>query len=206
VDSPPKEPANCRQWLLAAVLIFVVVVCWMSWPHRPGVSPYALSSQDGKVRFYRTSYQEPVVPPSTFPIRERLLWGWIQFKRHYLKANPAAYSFPPARKMACSITALLDQCMQVSGKQYLVAVEIRGEVEFGSTATLNGQQFVAAFERALETSSPVSCYDYGKKSGFEDTLVVIHEGARLVKVIPRSKLGEYQRAGLVKGDVANGRK
>jgi hypothetical protein len=166
------------------------------------VGPYALSSQDGKVRFYRTSYQVPVVPPSTFPMRERLLWAWIQFKRHHLKPNPAAYSFPPGRRMPCAITALLNQCMDVSGKEYLVAVEIRGEVEFGSTKTLNGVQFVAAFEHALETSGPVSCYDYAKKSAFEDTLLVIHEGPRLIKVVPRSKLGEYQRAGLVKGDVS----
>lgn len=102
--------------------------------------------------------------------------------------------------MPCSITALLDQCMHVSGKQYLVAVEIQGDVEFGSTKTLNGLQFVAAFEHALQTSSPVNCYDYAKKSAFEDTLLVIHEGPRLVRVVPRSKLGEYQQAGLVKGD------
>ena len=89
--------------------------------------------------------------------------------------------------------------MEVSGTQYLVAVEIAGVVEFGTTNSLNGALWVAAFENALENSRPVVCYDYAKKRNFQDTLLLIRETRGVVKVIPRSKLDDYRKAGLVKG-------
>jgi hypothetical protein len=90
--------------------------------------------------------------------------------------------------------------MEVSGTQYLIAVEIGGAVEFGSTNALNGAQWVVAFEHTIETSNPVICYDYAKKRNFQDTLLLIRERPGLVKVLPRTKLAEYQKAGLVKAD------
>ena len=69
---------------------------------------------------------------------------------------------------------------------------------FGHTNTIGGAQFVAAFEHAIETSDRVFCYDYAKKRNFLDTLVLIHEGPHLVKIVPRTKLADYQKAGLVK--------
>jgi len=80
----------------------------------------------------------------------------------------------------------------------MIAVEIAGAVEFGSTNSLNGAQWVAAFEHAVETSGPVVCYDYAKKRNFQDTLLLIRETPGVVKVLPRSKLAEYRKAGLVK--------
>jgi len=91
--------------------------------------------------------------------------------------------------------------MEVTGTRYFVAVEISGAaVKFGSPTTLGGPQWVAAFEQAIKKSGPVMCYDYAKQSHFEDTLVVIHEKPGVVKVVPRSKLDEYKKAGLVKAD------
>jgi len=90
--------------------------------------------------------------------------------------------------------------MEVSGTKYYIAVEVAGAVEFGSTNALNGAQFVAAFEHAIETSGPVICYDYAKKRNFQDTLLVLRESPRVVKVVPRSKLADYQKAGLVKAN------
>jgi hypothetical protein len=69
---------------------------------------------------------------------------------------------------------------------------------FGSTNALNGAQWVAAFEHAVETSNPVVCYDYAKKRNFQDSLLLIRERLGVVKVVPRTKLAEYQKAGLVK--------
>jgi hypothetical protein len=80
----------------------------------------------------------------------------------------------------------------------LIAVEIAGVVEFGHTNALNGTQWVAAFEHAIETSGPVTCYDYARKRNFQDTLLVIRERPGVVKIVPRTKLAEYQKAGLVK--------
>ena len=118
--------------------------------------------------------------------------------QRYAPPNPAAYTVA-ARPVQCSsIFDLVNQCMQLTGTQYLIAVEIAGGVEFGSTNALNGAQWVAAFERAIETSGPVVCYDYAKKRNFQDTLLLIREPPGVVKVLPRSKLAEYRKAGLVK--------
>jgi hypothetical protein len=136
--------------------------------------------------------------PANLTLRQRLFWVWMDYKQRHGKRNPAAYSFPARPVEFCSIQGLLNQCMDVSGTRYLIAVEIAGAVEFGSTNALNGAQWVAAFEQAIETSKPVVCYDYARKRNFQDTLLLIREAPGTVKVVPRSKLAEYQQAGLVK--------
>ena len=88
--------------------------------------------------------------------------------------------------------------MEATGTHYYVAVEIGGGVQFGTPTVLNGVQWVAAFENAIETSGPVVCYDFGKKSNFEDTLLLIREKPGVVKIVPKCKLADYQKAGLVK--------
>ncbi len=40
--------------------------------------------------------------------------------------------------------------------------------------------------------------DHAERRNFLDTLLLIHERPGLVKVVPRSKLAEYEKAGLVK--------
>ena len=89
--------------------------------------------------------------------------------------------------------------MEMTGTRYLVAVEIAGPVQFGNTNALNGAQWVAAFEHAIETSGPVFCFDYATKRNFEDTLLLIREKPGVVKVVPRTKLAAYQRLGLAPG-------
>jgi hypothetical protein len=75
--------------------------------------------------------------------------------------------------------------MEISGTKYLIAVEAAaGTVDFGYTNTLNGAQWVAAFERAITNHE----------------LVLIREKPDLVKVVPRTKLAKYQMAGLVKAE------
>ena len=88
--------------------------------------------------------------------------------------------------------------MEVSGTKYFIAIEVAGAVEFGHTNVLNGAQWVVAFERAIETSKPMVCYDYATKRNFEDTLVLIREKPTIVKIVPRTKIPDYQKAGLLK--------
>jgi len=91
--------------------------------------------------------------------------------------------------------------MEVSGTKYLIAIEaVGGTVEFGSTNSLNGGQWVGTFERAIENSGPVLCYDYATKCSFQDTLLLVRETPGVVKVVPRSKLADYRKASLVKGE------
>jgi len=193
-----KPPGKVRGWFVAAVLCLGALFLWMAWPSGPEESPYDLSHADGKPRFWATTYPKAQRPPGLTP-RQRLVWEWTQYRQRHRKRNPAAYSFPGRPAELCSISGLLNQCMEVSGTQYLIAVEIGGAVEFGCTNPVNGAQWVAAFEHTIETR-PVICYDYAKKRSFQDILLLIRETPGVVKVVPRTKLGEYRKAGLVKSE------
>jgi len=194
--SPKKRPA-LRLWVLATALGVAAVYGWLLWPSDPEISPHDLSRADGRSRFYATSYSK-LEMPRKLPLPERLLWTWTQYLRRHAKRNPAAYTFPASPVRLCSIHGLLNQCMEITGTQYLIAVEIAGAVEFGSTNSLNGAQWAAAFEHAIEASDSLVCYDYAKKRNFQDTLLVIRERPGVAKIVPRTKLAEYQKAGLVK--------
>ncbi len=88
--------------------------------------------------------------------------------------------------------------MEMSGTKYLTAVEaVGGTVDFGSTNTLNGAQWIAAFERAI-TNQAVLCSGFTDHRTFTDELVLIREKPKLVKVVPRTKLAKYQMAGMIK--------
>jgi len=196
-ESGAKKRVALRPWFVAIVLGIAAFYGWLFWPTESGTDPFELSRADGRPRFYATTYSKMEVPPN-FSLRERLFWAWGQYQRRHGKRNPVAYSFPATPVRLCSISGSLSQCMEVCGTRYLIAVEIAGAVEFGNTNALNGAQWVAAFERAIEASEPVVCYDYAKKQNFQDALLVIRERRGVVKIVPRTKLAEYQNAGLVK--------
>lgn len=186
-----------RPLLVVAVLGIAAFIGLLFWPSDPENSPYDLRNGDGKPRFYATTFSEVQMPPN-LSLRQRLYWSWLQQKRRHGKRHPAAYSFPAREIQPWQISDLLTLCMEISGTRYLIAVEIAGQVEVGSTNALNGAQWVAACEHAIETSKPVICYDWAKHRNFQDTLLLIRERPGLVKVLPRTKLAEYQKAGLVK--------
>ena len=192
-----KNRLAIRAWVVAPVLILAAFVLCLAWPREN--DPFELSRADGKPRFFATAYSKTPVPPN-LPLAERLVREWYQYKRHHGTPNPASWSFPATPVQLCSIHGLLSQCMEVAGK----TIPDRGKrlgaafVEFGSTNALNGAQWVAAFERAIETSDGVLCTDLAKGQGFRDKLLLIRETPRVVKVVPRSRLAEYQKLGLVK--------
>src|SRR5664279_2317388 len=165
-DTPPraeegrsrKQPA-LRPLLLAAVLGLAAFIGLLFWPSDPENSPYDLRNADGKPRFYATTFSEMQMPPNLF-LHQRLYWSWLQYKRRHGKRHPASYSFPAREIQRWQIAELLNLCMEVSGTRYLIAVEIAGQVEVGSTNALNGAQWVVACEHAIETSKPVICYDW----------------------------------------------
>jgi hypothetical protein len=178
--------------MLCAAVFFGFVL----WPSTPETEAHDLSRADGRSRFYASSYSKRQMPPN-LTLRQRLFWLWLEYNRR--RGKPlGTFSFPAAPVRTCSIQGLLDECMEVTGTRYLVAVEIAGPVEFGTTNVLTGPQWVQAFERAIESSKSVIYYDYAKKRNFMDTLLVIHERPGLVKILPASKLADYQNAGLVR--------
>jgi hypothetical protein len=194
--SAKKRPA-LRLWVLATALGLAVFYGWLWWPSDVQISPTDLSRADGKPRLYATTYPKTQLPRN-LPLAERLFWTWNQYQLRHRKRNPAAYTLAASSVQLWSIHGLLNQCMEVAGTHYFIAVEVAGTVEFGNTNSLNGAQWVAAAEHAIETSDPVICYDFAKKRNFQDTLLVIHERPGVVKIVPRTKLAAYQKAGLVR--------
>ena len=193
-----KKRVAIRAWVVAPVLVLAAFILCLAWPREN--DPFELSRADGRPRFFATVYSKTPVPPN-LPLAERLVREWYQYKRHHGTPNPASWSFPATPVQLCSIHGLLSQCMEVAGTRYLIAVEAgAASVEFGSTNALNGAQWVAAFERAIETSDGVLCTDLAKRQGFRDKLLLIRERPRVVKVVPRSRLAEYQNAGLVRAN------
>jgi hypothetical protein len=192
----PKKRRALRLWFLATVLGIAAFYGWLLWPSDTAISPYDLSRADGKPRFYATTFPK-LEPPRNLPVPQRLLWTVAQYQRRHRKPNAAAYTFPAKPVGPCSIQGLLNQCMEVTGTQYFIAVEIAGTVEFGHTNRLNGAQWVTAFEHAIEASGPVVCYDYARKRNFQDRMLIIRERPGVVKIVPCTKLAEYRKAGLL---------
>ena len=177
--------------LIAAGMLGMVL-----WPEIPEVSVYELSRADGISRFYATTFSKTVAQPNRSLLR-RLEHTWTEYQRRNGKRNPAGFVFARQAVQRRGIQEMLSQCMEITGTRYLIAVEIAGAVEFGHSNVLNGTQWVAACEQAIESSTAIVCYDYAKKSNFEDTLVIVRDTPGVVKVLPRTKLRDYQEAGLI---------
>jgi len=186
-----------RPLLLLIIAGLAVFIGWLAWPRGSSDSPFELSRADGRPRFYATEYSTPSPPPN-LGVVQSLYWNWAQFRNRRAARNPATYTFPPRPVDYCFIHEPLRRCTEISGTTYLIAVEISGMIQFGHTNTINGSQWVDAFERAITNAGPVLCQDFKTKQTFYDTLLLIREVPRTVKVVPRTKLAEYQRAGLVK--------
>ncbi len=200
---PPPDPAavtprrpRVRRIVLIPILALAVLIGWAYWPAAPEISPYELSSADGKSRFYVTKPPARTMPPN-LSLGQQLLWKWDDFRKRHQKPNPARFTFSPMRVQPCLLSGLLSQCTEVAGTKYFIAVEIAGAINFGFTNSLGGGHWVTAFEHAIETNAPVVCRDYSKKTIFEDTLLVIRERPGVVKIVPRTKHADYQKAGLV---------
>ena len=120
--------------------------------------------------------------------------------------NPAAFTFSPSSGSKACIGPLLGQCMEVSGTRYLIDPEAQsGIVYFDHPNTLNGFEFVAAFEGALQTNTPTiyspMTFGVAVRGTRQENLMLIRESPGIVKVIPRSRLADYQKAGLIKDHV-----
>jgi len=107
--------------------------------------------------------------------------------------NPATFSFPITPVERCSISGLLDQCMQVSGNRYLVDKEVAaGGVKFGCPKVMNGEEWIAAFENALQTNTP-EWWDATLKTQRQENLILIrYPKQKIVLVLPKDKAAKYQ--------------
>lgn len=145
-------------------------------------SPDDLLAKYGPPAFLATKLPR-LEAPHNATLGHRLWLVYVRIHERFRTRNPAAYRFGPSPIGPCSLDGLLNQCMQVTGTRYLIAREaLGGVVYFGHTNTLNGAQWVAAFEQTLRTNG----------------MILLSNKAGVVKVIPKTKLDAYRKAGLVK--------
>ena len=107
--------------------------------------------------------------------------------------HPLNSSFPISPVQRCSISGLLNQCMELSGWRYLIDKEVAaGGVKFGSSKVLNGEEWLTAFENALQTNKP-EWWDAKLKRQRQENLVLIrYPKQKIVLVLPKDKAEKYQ--------------
>jgi RNA polymerase sigma factor (sigma-70 family) len=107
--------------------------------------------------------------------------------------HPLNSSFPISPVQRCSISGLLDQCMELSGWRYLIDKEVAaGSVKFGNAKVLNGEEWLTAFENALQTNTP-EWWDAKLKRQRQENLVLIrYPKQKIILVLPKDKAGKYQ--------------
>jgi hypothetical protein len=111
-----------------------------------------------------------------------------------LPGKSSSWSFPASANTACSIDGLLNQCMEVSGTQYLMPVGVSaGLVQFGNTNVLDSPHWVAAFENSLQ-SDGVQCWDpQTKRTGPEHLVLLRFPEQKVVVVLPAKAVAEFER-------------
>jgi hypothetical protein len=116
----------------------------------------------------------------------------IQFMTNYFGHQlDSTFSASPVR--LCSVSGLLNQCMEISGWRYLIDKEVAaGGVKFGYSKVLNGEEWLTAFENALQTNTP-EWWDAKLKRQRQENLVLIrYPKQKIVLVLPKDKAAKYQ--------------
>lgn len=147
--------------------------------------------------FHREDYVITTVPtwgpPTNASLKDKLVIALFQFRQRYQRPKPATFSFPPFVGR-CSIHGLLNQCMQVTGVRYVIEKNVAaGSVHVGQTNTLNGSQWVAAFEDALQ-NSPAEWWEPDAKQMRRENLVLVKFNAKTTLVLPKDKAAAFQSA------------
>jgi len=135
--------------------------------------------------FWATSY--PTISSSASPEVVQMMTNMYG---HQLDST-----FPATPVQGCSIEGLLDQCMEVSGTRYYLDKDLAaGTVNFGHQKDLSGAEWVAAFEKALETGKPQWWEMKNKRMrARQENLVLIRfPEQKAVLVLTKAKAAKYQ--------------
>jgi hypothetical protein len=184
--------SRCRFVLGIILVIGLLLGCWFLLPAGKGPPP--------PLPFDASSYVSTTVPtfgpPANPSLRDRIGFAWLKwlYKRREEHPDPGAYTFGATPITRSSIHGLLNQCMEVSGNRYLLPLPVAGGgVQFGHTNTLNGGQWVAAFENALQTGT-VEWWDPDKQAMNHENLVMLRFPAqKTVLVLPKTAAAEFLR-------------
>lgn len=182
-DGATQVTTRKTSWpfMIVALCIMFVLLAAVAALWYEDASPSKVLSSKGPPAFVRTEYARIEPPPgATIWQRLRIFYANSRFGRR--RPNVAAWTFPPRADQPWSVQGLLNQCMELTGTQYLLAREgLRDTIDFGHSKPLNGVQWTAAVEAQLE------------KNGY--TLI---RDKKVVKVVPQHKLDDYRKAGLIK--------
>ena len=187
---PKKKFRVLRLLNVGAFLVVALGILWfVTRTTEQRVFSIATLPDDNRPAFIATS--KPTIdvgPLSNLPLQKKIFGIYLKLKYWIAppKPNPAGHSFSPRPDRNCKIHPLLNQCSQMTGTRYLLAREARADsIDFGHATTLNGTQWVAAFERALQ------------RNGY----AVVRESSGVVKIIPQEIMAEYQKTGLIRKGV-----
>jgi RNA polymerase sigma factor (sigma-70 family) len=129
--------------------------------------------------FWATSY--PTAAPEV-----------MQFMKEN-RGHPLNTTFAASPVVRCSISGLLDQCMELSGWSYLIDKNVAaGSVQFGNAKALNGEEWLTAFENALQTNTPEWWDAKTKRFHHENLVLIRYPGQKTILVLPKEKAAKYQ--------------
>lgn len=184
-----KPPGSLRKWLWLAASLFLcgcLIVAGLLAMDRNPEPPFARD-----LDLARTTYPTGIIPTNA-GLWQRLLGAYLEYSLRH-RPNPAKWSFPATPVMRSSVHGLLNQCMQVTGAQYFIEKHVAAaSVNFGSTNALNGGQWVAAFEKALQTDEP-EWWDPAIQGFEHQNLVLLRYHGNVTLVLPRKAVSEYQK-------------
>jgi hypothetical protein len=145
--------------------------------------------RDGPPDFVATAPSKGIalqVPPGA-GLKVRIEFAYFNLKQRLGIRDPASTIISPSRDEKRSVYWGLKYCTEITGRRYVVAREgVRRMVPFGITNRVTGVRWAAGFEQALRDNGWL--------------LVPVRQGlvTDVVKVVPKDKLEEYRKAGLVK--------
>lgn len=129
------------------------------------------------------------VPPGA-GLGTRLEVAYSNLKERLGVRDPARTRISPAANQKWPVYWGLKYCTEITGQRYAVAREgVQRTVSFGTTNSVTGVQWVAGFEQALRDNGWL--------------LVPVTRGLmrEVVKVVPKDRLEEYGKAGLVRARI-----
>ena len=178
-----------RRWMVGLMGAVVLVAGGMFLMLRTK-TPAPLPFDTGG--FVATTPPTIIIPPSSPSLKD--LIERALFRLMTKAPTASSFSFPASPTNLCGVQGLLNQCMEVSGVRYLMPRFVAaGTVRFGNTNTLNGPQWVAAFENALQTGTPKWLDTEQRRWRNENLVLIRFPEQKTVLVLPREKATEFQR-------------
>jgi hypothetical protein len=141
-----------KYFILVSLAGFLGLMGLLFFLTPPAPKPIPALPFDDKVFVATTPISlAPPAPPATAPFYSRAQYFVFDRLRDLWGPKSSSWTFSASPKRACGVQGLLNQCASVSGTRYLMPPGVAvGIVQFGNTNTLDGPQWVAAFEKDLQ--------------------------------------------------------